>query len=116
MKYFDDHEVRDPGERERALLSALPDQVAHAKAHAPYFSKLFADVDARRITSRDALARLPVTRKSELHTLQQAAPPFGGLTATVPGALAKIFVSPGSLYDPEGRGKDYWRASRALYA
>lgn len=116
MKYFDDLEVRDPAERERALLSALAEQIAHAKAHAPYFTKLLADVDPRQITNRQTLARLPVTRKSELHTLQQAAPPFGGMTATAPGALAKIFVSPGSLYDPEGRDKDFWRASRALHA
>jgi phenylacetate-coenzyme A ligase PaaK-like adenylate-forming protein len=116
MVYFDDLEVRDPGDRERALLSALAEQVAHAKARAPYFAKLLEHIDARSVTSRAALARLPVTRKSELHALQQSALPFGGLTATAPGALAKIFVSPGPIYDPEGRGKDYWRASRAMYA
>jgi phenylacetate-CoA ligase len=30
--------------------------------------------------------------------------------------LAKLFVSPGPVYDPEGRGKDWWRTARALHA
>jgi phenylacetate-CoA ligase len=116
MTHFDDLEVRSPEQRELELFAALPKQIAHAKAKAPYFSKILAEVDPRAVVNREELARLPVTRKSDLHALQQAAPPFGGLAAIAPGALAKIFVSPGSIYDPEGRGKDYWRAARALYA
>ncbi len=116
MEYFDKLEVRDPQQRERELLQALPEHVAHAKAKAPYFAKLLADVDPRSLTSRDALARLPVTRKSELHGLQRAQPPFGGLSAIALGAVGKIFVSPGPIYDLEGRRQDYWRGARALYA
>jgi phenylacetate-CoA ligase len=57
-----------------------------------------------------------VTRKSALLELQRAAPPFGGLATVVPGALARIFASPGPIYDPEGRRPDYWRTARVLFA
>jgi phenylacetate-CoA ligase len=57
-----------------------------------------------------------VTRKSELAELQKALPPLGGLNATPVGKLAKLFVSPGPVYDPEGQGRDWWRTGRSLYA
>lgn len=115
-EYFDELETRAPEQRSRELFEALPRQIAQAKAEAPYFAKLLADVDPRAVTDRAALARLPVTRKSELHTIQQSAPPFGGLTAGAGAAVAKIFVSPGPIYEPEGKRSDYWRLRRAFYA
>jgi phenylacetate-CoA ligase len=114
--HFDRRETRDPGQREREQLAALPELVAHAQRHTAHYARLLAGVDARAVTDRAALARLPITRKSELHARQRAAAPFGGLVATAPGALAKIFMSPGPIYDPEGRGRDYWRTARSLYA
>jgi hypothetical protein len=65
---------------------------------------------------RKALARLPVTRKSDLGELQKAAPPFGGLNATPVDKLLRLFVSPGPIYEPEGHGADWWRSARALFA
>jgi phenylacetate-CoA ligase len=115
-EHFDALETRDPEVRERDLLARLPQQVAHAKANAPGFARILADVDPRAVTSRAALARLPVTRKSDLKTLQAAARPLGGLNATPVGKLAKLFVSPGQIYEPEGHGRDWWRTARALHA
>jgi phenylacetate-CoA ligase len=73
-------------------------------------------VEAARITSREALAALPVTRKSELMERQEQQRPFGGLTTLAIGALARVFQSPGPIYDPEGRRPDFWRLARALFA
>ena len=115
-EYFDRQETRDPQQREQDLLAALRRQLAHAKSEAPYFAALYAQVDPADITSRAALARLPVTRKSGLHGLQREAPPFGGLAAAPAARLAKVFMSPGPIYEPEGRTEDYWRTARALYA
>ena len=115
-RYYDALETRDPEAREQALMAALPQQVAHAKRHAPYFATLLQDIEPHAVTSRDALAALPVTRKSRLIQLQKAVPPFGGVAATAPGALARLFMSPGPIYDPEGRRPDYWRMARALFA
>ncbi len=115
-EYFDKLETRDPREREQALLAALPKHIAHAKAKAPGFARILKDADPAAVTSRAALARLPVTRKSDLKDLQRADRPLGGLNAIPVGNLAKIFVSPGPIYDPEGHGTDWWRTARALHA
>jgi len=114
--YFDALETRDPELREREQFARLPLQLAHAKARAPAFARLLAGVDPAAIVSREALARLPVTRKSELLELQKADRPFGGLAAVRRGEAARVFASPGPIYEPEGRRADYWRLARALYA
>ena len=114
--HYDELETRDPAERAAALFAALPAQIENAKARAPGFARILADVSPADVTSPAALARLPVTRKSELPGLQKKEPPFGGLTTVAPGALGRIFSSPGPIYDPEGKGPDYWRTARALYA
>ncbi|MEX8518901.1 MAG: phenylacetate--CoA ligase family protein [Leptothrix sp. (in: b-proteobacteria)] len=123
--YYDALETRDPAEREAALLAALPVQVAHAQQHTPAFASLLADVDAAGVTSRAALAQLPVIRKSELLERQKALraqEAFGGFSAigwrgqpAVRGAR-RVFQSPGPIYEPEGSGADYWRMARAVYA
>ena len=68
------------------------------------------------MASRTDLARLPVTRKAELSDLQNRHRPFGRLNATPIPRLARIFASPGPIYDPEGARTDYWRFARAMYA
>ncbi len=114
--YFDQLEIRTPEEREAQLLSDLPARIAHAKSKSPYFAELLAAVEPDAVNSRRALAALPVTRKSQLVERQRQALPFGGLTTVACGELARIFASPGPVYEPEGRGPDYWRAARALFA
>jgi len=115
-EYYDSLETRDPQDRERALLAGLPGQIAHAKKNAAGWALILANVDPFAVTNRAALAQLPVTRKSDLIGLQKAARPLGSLNATPVSRLAKIFVSPGPIYDPEGRGRDWWRTARALFS
>ena len=115
-EHYDSLETRDPQAREAALMAALPDFIAHAKANAPAYARLLADIDPRAVSSRAALATLPVTRKSELTEMQAAEPPFGGLTGVPVGDLARVFCSPGPIFDPEGQGPDPYRTARALYA
>ncbi|TAH52370.1 MAG: phenylacetate--CoA ligase family protein [Betaproteobacteria bacterium] len=115
--FFDARETRSPAERERDLLARLPAQIAHARAHAPAFGALLADVDPAAVTTREALAMLPVVRKSELLERQKAARPFGGFAAVGWGAACRrVFASPGPLYEPEGARPDYYRLARALHA
>jgi phenylacetate-CoA ligase len=116
LKHYDRLETRSAKARERALMAALPGLIAHAKRRAPGFAKILASVEPRKVKSRQALAALPVTRKSDLGALQKEMPPLGGLNATPVEALAKLFVSPGPIYDPEGRGKDWWRTARGFFA
>ncbi len=119
-EHFDLLETRDPALRERALFAALPAQLAYAKAHTLAYARLLRDVDPATVTSRAALATLPVIRKSELVDLQTAARPFGGFAAGGWGNAGRrvrlVFASPGPLYEPEGNATDYWRLARALFA
>jgi phenylacetate-CoA ligase len=114
--HFDELETRDPAAREAALMAALPGQIAHAKATAPAVARILEDVDPAAVTGRAALAALPVTRKSDLIAGQSEAPPLGGFAAVAPGAAARLFASPGPIYELETSRPDYWRTARALYA
>jgi phenylacetate-CoA ligase len=114
--FYDHLETRSAEAREQALFAALPEQLAHAKQHAPALAAILADVDAATVTSREALAKLPVTRKSELVEKQSTARPFGGFAAISPPELTHIFASPGPIYEPQSRRADYWRFARAMYA
>ena len=118
--FFDALETRAPEAREHALMSALPQQIANAKQNTAAFATLLSSIDAGLITSRQALASLPVTRKGELADLQKAGRSndvFGGFSALLRGPkMPRLFSSPGPIYEPEGSARDYWRAGRAMYA
>lgn len=120
--FFDALETRSPDERESAQMAALSAQVAHAQANSAAFARILDGVDASGVNSREALARLPVTRKHELLELQKASraaggDAFGGFAALQRGpAMSRAFASPGPIYEPEGATADYWRTGRALFA
>lgn len=116
MDYFDELESRDPGRREQEQFAALRKQIANAKRNAPYFAQLLAGTDPQDIKGRAALARLPVTRKSDLTDLQHLHPPFAGMVAVPPGGFARVFMSPGPIFEPESARVDYWRFARAMFA
>src|SRR5947207_8782478 len=120
--FYDALESRSSEEREQQLMGALPRQIAHAKEHAPAFAELLRDVDADQITTRGALALLPVTRKHELlarQKAQRASDVFGGFSTVGWGprrGALRVYASPGPIYEPEGRSPDYWRVARAIHA
>jgi len=114
-EYFDDLELRDPEVRERELLTALTDQVAYAKGNSAYYGAALADIAAAAVTSREALAALPVTRKSDLVEHQTKAPPFGGLNGVPVGDVGYVYQSPGPIYEPGNHG-DFWRMGRSFWA
>jgi phenylacetate-CoA ligase len=121
--FFDAFETREPAQREAALMAALPAQVAHAKQASAALAQILASVDPAAVTSRQALALLPVTRKHELLERQQASRAvaggdvFGGFSTLGYGAqMPRLFASPGPIYEPEGAGRDYWRMARAIFA
>jgi phenylacetate-coenzyme A ligase PaaK-like adenylate-forming protein len=113
--HYDALETRDPAAREADLFARLPNVLAKAMA-APAYAERLNGIDLVSIKNRDALARLPVLRKSELPALHKAAPPFGGFVSEHPGTFARLFTSPGPIFEPEGAQNDPWRGARALYA
>lgn len=124
-QHHDALETRSPQQREADLMTALPQQIAHAQKNSAAFAEILQGVQASSITSRAALATLPVTRKYELLERQQALrakDPFGGFgTIGWKGMLRstgarRVYQSPGPIYEPEGHAPDYWRAARAMAA
>jgi phenylacetate-CoA ligase len=112
--HFDSLETRDPAAREHDLFARLPAQIARALA-APGWAQHLAGVDATSVTSRAALAKLPLLRKSALLALQKETPPFGGFNTIAPGKAKRLFMSPGPIFEPEGHTGDY-NGARALFA
>jgi phenylacetate-CoA ligase len=125
-EHFDALETRTADARAAALRIALPAQIAHARARAPALAERLRDVDPVAITSRSALAALPVLRKADLVERQKAggsADCFGGFSTIGWGALRpaaeralRVFESPGPVHEPESARRDYWRMGRALFA
>ncbi|MCW5669180.1 MAG: AMP-binding protein [Hydrogenophaga sp.] len=119
-EFFDALETRSPEQREREHMSALAAQVAHAQQHSTAFAEILGGVEAAGVSSRQALAQLPVTRKSDLlerQKAQRARDPFGGFSALLRGpGMSRVYASPGPIYEPEGATRNYWRAGRCLYA
>ena len=123
--FYDALETRDPAQREADLMAALSHQVAHAQVASPAHAQRLQGVDAAAITSRAALAQLPVIRKSELleaQAAQRGVDPFAGFSACgwrglgYPHQARRVFQSPGPLYEPQGHEPDTWRMARALFA
>jgi phenylacetate-CoA ligase len=114
--FFDANETRDAAAREAALMAALPGLIAAAQDNAPAYRERLAGVPPETIADRQALAELPLTRKSELLDLQRRTPPFGGFTTVGIRGVARVFASPGPIYEIEARRPDFFRMARALHA
>jgi phenylacetate-CoA ligase len=112
---YDDLETRLPAAREQALMARLPALLAHAMT-ASGWARHLAGIDPQSVTSSAALARLPLLRKSDLIALQKATPPFGGFDMLPQGKFARMFMSPGPIFEPEGEGADIYGTARALFA
>src|SRR5262249_38896353 len=114
--HFEQPETRDPEQRALAQFNLLPDLIRRAMAESPARARRLKRVEAGAVTSRQAMAALPVLRKTSLKDLQGRRPPYGGFATAPAGALARVFMSPGPIFEPEGNGEDWWRAARSLYA
>jgi phenylacetate-CoA ligase len=113
--FYDTLETRDPKQRARDQFAKLPNLISRAVT-APGWQRHLGGIDPLQVNSRDALAQLPVLRKSDLMRLQQENPPFGGFNVTPPGKVRRLLMSPGPIFEPEGVDKDWWGAARAMFA
>lgn len=113
--FCDELETRDSAQRERKQVAELPGQIARAM-RAPGWAAHLKGIDPRAVTSREALAKLPVLRKSDIAELQKQNPPFGGLATKPAGAFRRLLMSPGPIFEPQAEGPDGYGAARACYA
>ncbi len=114
-EHYDQLETRSADEREADLFGRLPAALRAALA-APAYRERLAGIDPDAVRDRAALARLPVLRKSELPALQAAAPPFGGFVPGPASGFARLYTSPGPIFEPEPDGPDPWGSARGLHA
>src|SRR3954451_24301431 len=113
--HYDAFDARARGERAAELSSRLPGVLRRAMA-APGYAERLKGIDPAEITSRTALASLPVLRKADLPALHKTAPPFGGFVSGHPGSFGRLFTSPGPIFEPASVNADPWRGARALFA
>ncbi len=114
-QHYDALETRSAAERDAANFARLPEILA-AAAKAPAYAERFKGIDLASVTSRAALAKLPVLRKSALPALHKANLPFGGFVGHATGSFGRLFTSPGPIFEPEPARDDVWRGARALFA
>ena len=113
--HYDTLEIRDPVERERDIFARLPAATAQAMT-APGWARQLNGIDPATVTSRLALAKLPLLRKSDLVVAQKEKPPFAGFNVTPPGKAKRLYMSPGPIFEPEGRNEHHTDVARALFA
>jgi phenylacetate-CoA ligase len=113
--FYDKRDTLDPAEREAELFRRLP-EIVEAAMRAPGYAERLQGVEPAAVTSREALADLPVLRKSELPALQREGLPFGGLVPGRPGTFGRLYTSPGPIFEAEPPTADPWRMARGLHA
>src|SRR3989339_104236 len=126
LKYADYGYIMESG---RVVMDGIASDLANNEDVKEFYlgmgggeRKSLKDVNPAAVTSRAALAGLPVTRKHELLALQlssrsRGASVFGGFSTAGFGVnLPRVFASPGPIYEPEGTARDYWRMARAIFA
>jgi phenylacetate-CoA ligase len=98
------------------MMSSLPEIISYAYEHADAFKKRMKKVGLtpEDILTYADLVKIPVLKKDQLLDMQKESPPFGNLTSAYSTAMARIFMSPGPIYDPQANKADYWRFSEAL--
>ncbi|GLQ35322.1 AMP-dependent synthetase [Amylibacter marinus] len=115
-RYYSDLETRSEDQRAQDLAQDLPRQVANAQKNSRGYGDTLQGFDPASINSREALAELPVLRKSALVHAQQSIPPFGGYEAVGMDSIHQVFQSPGPIYEMGQRNTDWWRFARFLSA
>ena len=109
-EFYDALEVRSADQRRVEQDAALAEQVARVVARD---GSCLPDVELSGIAD---LVKLPVLRKSELGSAQKENAPFGGYAAHDVAGFDHVFQSPGPIYEPGMRGRDWWRMGRGLFA
>jgi phenylacetate-CoA ligase len=109
--FFDDLEERSALQRKTDQNRRLSEMIAAAYRHSSRVKETMdgLDLKPRDIASADDLEKLPVISREDLVERERLDPPFGGLCA--PDAdVARIFTSPGPVYEPHlGEGQVWAR-------
>ncbi|MCA1032197.1 AMP-binding protein [Bacillus timonensis] len=99
-------------------MKLLHEVVQYAYEHAAGFRQRMqnAGIVPGDIQTKSDLAKIPILKKEDLPVLQQASSPFGALATLNTEKMARVFMSPGPIYDPQPEDGDSWRFSEAMKA
>lgn len=114
--FYEPREAQPSEQREADFFQRFVPFLIEALKNAPGLARHLGGVDPRLITSREALAEVPVLRKNQLMAMQAETPPFGGLVPAAALIGTRVFMSPGPVWEPQGSGPDPWGAARAFHA
>ena len=104
-----------PAARERELFARLPEAIARAMT-APGWAKQLAGVDPKSVTSRAALAKLPLLRKSDLRRCKKTARRSAASTSRRPARPSGCTCRPARSSSRRDTAADFGGAARALFA
>jgi phenylacetate-CoA ligase len=115
--YYHDLETESPSARANRQWQSIRAVVAKALSFEGEFRERLATagIVADEIRSIDDFTSIPVLRKKDLSRLQREKG-LSWFLSRAPGGLSRIYQSPGPIYDPEGRGMDYWGWAEAFHA
>ena len=118
-KGFYNEKAEQMGRAERAAMKVKEaiKILQYAYENAPGYRKFLDEggVNPKTVVNGGDFSRLPVLKKNRMPEFHHAAPPFGGFLAVPLEKLKRIYVSPGPIYDPEGRKEDYWGLRKCVY-
>lgn len=91
-----------------SVFARLRNNQEEAYRRAPAIREIFdrAGIKPADLKTAEDLARLPVLKKEALLARQLENPPFGGFLAAREEDIARIFVSPGPINEPQLRGQN----------
>jgi phenylacetate-CoA ligase len=113
---FHEIERMDPGKREQETFSAIQGLIANAWEFSSEFRERMrsAGLVPDDVRSYQDFTSIPTLNKKELIKIQEE--DLDGMLSCDLGELSRIYMSPGPLFDPEGRATDYWGWDEAFYA
>ena len=111
-------ETMPRAQRREYLERRLRGIIQHAYRHAIGFKHLLDSVgrSPRDIKTIKDLAKIPITKKTDLVELQKKHPPFGGWEGVPLHNLRRIYVSPGPINEPGEKEYDELGWAQAMVA
>lgn len=103
-------------QRQKYLNGKLREIVAFAYKKAPTIKTRLdkAGIKPSEVHSINDIESMSVLRKDDLVGLYKTNPPFGGLATMALRDTERVYVSPGPIYDPHHKSKNYWRRHAQL--
>ncbi len=116
-QHYDKSESMTAAERQTYLDARLVRAVARAYRGAPAAKTTMraAGIRPSDIKTSQDLEKLPITRKPDLIEAQKQDPPYGGYYIGAIEDIERIFISPGTVYEPLHSSRIEWFA-RSFWA